>query len=137
MAWLRANQNDDGGFGQFRGRSSNAQSTSYAIQGLLAARAGGATLSRALGYLRGLQRSDGSVAYSAASTQTPVWVTAQALMAFERAPLPLAAVPRAPRKRRRAAGDAAPAAAAPAAPGTDKPAARRSRRRRRTTWTRR
>ena len=124
-AWLRANQNDDGGFGQFRGRSSNAQSTSYAIQGLLAARAGGATLSRALGYLRGLQRSDGSVAYSAASTQTPVWVTAQALMAFERAPLPLAAVPRAPRKRRRAAGGAAPAAAAPAAPGADEPAAKK------------
>ena len=68
---------------------------------------------------------DGSVAYSTASTQTPVWVTAQALMAFERAPLPLAAVPRAPRKRRRAAGGAAPAAAAPAGPGADKPATKK------------
>jgi uncharacterized membrane protein len=94
VAWLRANQNDDGGFGQFRGRSSNAQSTAYAVQGLLAANARGAALSRALGYLRGLQRRDGSVAYSRSSAQTPVWVTAQALMALERQPLPLAPVPR-------------------------------------------
>ena len=94
VAWLRTNQNDDGGFGQFRGRSSNAQSTAYAVQGLVAARAGGVPLTRALAYLRGLQRRDGSVAYSSSSGQTPVWVTAQALMALERKPLPLAAVPR-------------------------------------------
>ena len=42
VSWLRANQNGDGGFGQFKGRDSNAQSTSYAVQGLLAAGAGGA-----------------------------------------------------------------------------------------------
>ena len=41
VSWLRANQNDDGGFGQFKGRDSNAQSTSYAVQGLLAAGGGG------------------------------------------------------------------------------------------------
>jgi hypothetical protein len=110
VAWLRANQNDDGGFGQFRGRSSNAQSTAYAVQGLVAAGAGGATLSRALGYLRGLQRSDGSVRYSSTSSQTPVWVTAQALMALERKPLPIAAVARAkPRRSHHAAAKAAPA----------------------------
>ena len=122
VAWLRANQNDDGGFGQFKGRSSNAQSTSYAVQGLVAAGAGGATLSRSLAYLGALQRSDGSIAYSSSSSQTPVWVTAQALMALERAPLPLAAVPRRERKKREpsasAAGVAAPppAAAEPSAP---------------------
>ena len=44
VSWLRANQNDDGGFGQFKGRDSNAQSTSYALQGLLAAGAGGGTV---------------------------------------------------------------------------------------------
>jgi prenyltransferase beta subunit len=109
VAWLRANQNDDGGFGQFRGRDSNAQSTAYAVQGLVAVNAGGATLSRALAYLRGLQRRDGSVAYSSTSRQTPVWVTAQALMALERTPLPIATVPRA--KRARAATDVAPPAA--------------------------
>ena len=88
MSWLRANQNGDGGFGQFKGRDSNAQSTSYAIQGLLAAGAGGATSSRARGYLVRLQRSDGSVGYSSSSAQTPVWVTAQALMALNGKPLP-------------------------------------------------
>ncbi len=115
VAWLRANQNDDGGFGQFKGRSSNAQSTSYAIQGLVAAGAGGGTLSRSLAYLRGLQRSNGSVAYSSSSAQTPVWVTAQALMAFERTPLPIAAVPRVKRKPPASEADSdevAPAAAA-------------------------
>ena len=45
------------------------------------ARASG-TVSRALGYIRRLQRGDGSVAYSRSSTQTPVWVTAQALLAL-------------------------------------------------------
>jgi energy-coupling factor transport system substrate-specific component len=129
LAWLRANQNDDGGFGQFRGRSSNAQSTAYAVQGLVAAGAGGATLARALAYLRGLQRADGSVSYSSTSNQTPVWVTAQALMALERRPLPIAAVPRRKARAQRAA--AAPAApAAPTAkkrkPKRDEPAPRES-----------
>ena len=127
VAWLRANQNDDGGFGQFRGRDSNAQSTSYAIQGLVAAGAGGETLSRALAYLRGLQRRDGSVAYSSSSSQTPVWVTAQALMALERTPLPLATVPRDKRKPA-ASGESndvgyAPPASTGAGAGTPAPAA--------------
>ena len=89
-----ANQNGDGGFGQFKGRPSNAQSTSYAVQGLLAAGAGGNAVSRARSYLVRLQRGDGSVAYSSSSTQTPVWVTAQALMALQGKPLPLATAPR-------------------------------------------
>ncbi len=109
VAWLRANQNDDGGFGQFKGRPSNTQSTAYAIQGLVAAGASGATLTRALGYLRGLQRADGSVSYSSTSNQTPVWVTAQALMALERKPLPIAAVAR--EKRHKPKPAVAPAAA--------------------------
>jgi len=99
-SWLRANQNRDGGFGQFKGRASNAQSTAYAVQGLIAAGAGAAAVSRARSYLVRLQRGDGSVAYSSSSTQTPVWVTAQALMALEGEPLPLGTVAR--RKRTRA-----------------------------------
>jgi energy-coupling factor transport system substrate-specific component len=122
--WLRANQNEDGGFGQFRGRDSNAQSTSYAVQGLVAVDAGGAVLSRALAYLRGLQRGDGSVAYSSTSRQTPVWVTAQALMALERTPLPVATVPR--EKRSRPAVEEEQATPAPAGDagggGADAPA---------------
>jgi hypothetical protein len=106
VAWLRANQNDDGGYGQFKGRDSNAQSTSYAVQGLLAAGARGGAASRARAYLVRLQRRDGSVAYSSTSAQTPAWVTAQALMALEGRPLPIAPVPR---KQRRARAGAASA----------------------------
>jgi hypothetical protein len=104
VGYLRGNQNGDGGFGSFPGRSSNAQSTAYAVQGLVAARAAGGAVARALGYLRGLQARDGSVGYSRASRQTPVWVTAQALLALRRKPFPLAAVPR---KRRAAKAHAA------------------------------
>ena len=118
VSWLRANQNGDGGFGQFKGRDSNSQSTSYAVQGLLAAGAGGATLSRARAYLVRLQRSDGSVAYSSSSAQTPVWVTAQALMALNGKPLPIATQPRSKRARGKAASDGAGGGAA--APGGGK-----------------
>jgi Squalene-hopene cyclase C-terminal domain/Prenyltransferase and squalene oxidase repeat len=117
VAWLRANQNDDGGFGQFRGSESNAQSTSYAVQGLLAAGAGREAASRARAYLVGLQRRDGSVAYSSTSSQTPVWVTAQALMALERKPLPLAAVPRTKRRARASAASSRGSGGGASAPG--------------------
>ena len=99
VAYLRRQQNRDGGFPQKDGRESNSQSTSYAVQGL-AGRARRARRRRArLTYIRRRQRGDGSVAYSASSTQTPVWVTAQALMALRRVPLPVAAVPRAPKPK--------------------------------------
>jgi energy-coupling factor transport system substrate-specific component len=119
VAHLRRRQGRDGGFGQMEGHDSNAQSTSYAVQGLVAVGAAPGAVSRALAYLRRLQRPDGSVAYSRESTQTPVWVTAQALAALHRAPLPLPAVPRAPRAAKErppaAAKEAAAAAGAAAA----------------------
>jgi hypothetical protein len=108
VAYLRGNQGADGGFAQMRGRSSNAQSTSYAIQGLEAVGAAAGAVGRAISYLAGLQRRDGSISYSPTSRQTPVWVTAQALAAMRRKPLPLPTVPR-DRSRRRSAREAAPA----------------------------
>jgi uncharacterized protein YfaS (alpha-2-macroglobulin family) len=108
VAWLRATQNSDGGFGARRGQSSNAQSTAYAVQGLVAVGARGASVSRAIRYLVRLQTASGSVRYSRTSAQTPVWVTAQALMALERKPLPIAPV-----KRRRRARKAVAAVVAP------------------------
>jgi Prenyltransferase and squalene oxidase repeat len=105
VGWLRDNQNSDGGFGARRGQSSNSQSTAYAVQGLVAVGARGAIVPRALRYLTGLQRPNGSVRYSRTSSQTPVWVTAQALMALKRKPLPVAPVQR----RRRAAKKSAAA----------------------------
>jgi energy-coupling factor transport system substrate-specific component len=93
-------QNGDGGFPLQPGAGSNAQSTAWGVQALLAAgrdpdrvRRGG---SRApLGYLRTLVAPDGSVRYSRTSAQTPTWVTAQALTALARRPFPV----RAPRGR--------------------------------------
>jgi cobalamin biosynthesis Mg chelatase CobN len=105
VRYLRAGQAADGGFAQMTGRSANAQSTSYSIQGLVAVRAAPGAVARGIGYLSRLQRRDGSVSYSATSAQTPVWVTAQALAAMERTALPIAAVPRArPRPRSRGSG---------------------------------
>jgi hypothetical protein len=116
VGYLRRMQNPDGGFGQSEGRSSNAQSTAYAVQGLVAAsrdpgrfRAGGRS---PLGYLRSLQRRDGRIDYSPTSSQTPVWVTAQAVMALARKPLPIATVPRRRVQRAAARSDAAEVAAA-------------------------
>jgi hypothetical protein len=113
-------QNSDGGFGQSAGRSSNAQSTAYAVQGLVAAGRDPGTFRKSgrspLVYLRSLQRRNGRIDYSRISGQTPVWVTAQAVMALERKPLPLATVPRR-RRRAAAAATAKPAAAAAAGAG--------------------
>ncbi len=47
-----------------------------------------------LDYLRSLIAADGHVRYSRADDETPVWVTAEALMALDGRPLPIAAVAR-------------------------------------------
>ncbi|HEY1833793.1 MAG TPA: prenyltransferase/squalene oxidase repeat-containing protein [Solirubrobacteraceae bacterium] len=102
IAYLRRAQNADGGFPQEAGGSSNAQSTAWAIQGLVAAKTDveafrrrgshGSQSRSPLAYLRGLVAPDGSVRYSATGQQTPVWVTAQALTALAGKPLPVAPV---------------------------------------------
>ncbi len=109
-------QNVDGGFPQQPGASSNAQSTSWAVQGLVAAGRDPETVRRGasrtpLGYLESLVGPDGSVRYSRIGTQTPVWVTAQAMTALALRPLPIAPV--APRRGARAATAVAPPAAPP------------------------
>ncbi len=96
VAFLRHQQNRDGGFPSQPGMSSNAQSTAWAIQGLDAAGVSPATLRRGgaispLAYLDSLVAANGAVRYSRGVTQTPVWVTGEALMAMEGKPLPIAA----------------------------------------------
>ncbi len=96
-AYLLSAQNLDGGYPQQPGGSSNAQSTAWAIQGLVAAGRNPAAVSRdgsrsPLAYLQTLLTASGSVRYSASAAQTPVWVTAQALAAEGRSPLPIAPV---------------------------------------------
>ena len=93
LAFLRKAQNEDGGFGQSEGYRSNAQSTAWAIQGIVAA---GKDPSRfgqkgrsPLAFLASLRAGDGSYRYSRSSAQTPVWVTAQAIAAVRGKALPL------------------------------------------------
>jgi energy-coupling factor transport system substrate-specific component len=95
VVYLRAAQNEDGGLSQHPGATSNAQSTAWAIQGLVAAGVRPGAVRRdgsrsPVGYLRSLVGPDGAARYSRTSTQTPVWVTAYAALGLARKPLPLA-----------------------------------------------
>jgi energy-coupling factor transport system substrate-specific component len=98
-AYLRRVQTRGGGFALAGSDQPNSQSTAWAIQGLVAAGANpGATRkggNSPFDYLAARQAGDGHYRYSAASDQTPVWVTGQALVAVERRALPLRAVGRA------------------------------------------
>jgi energy-coupling factor transport system substrate-specific component len=117
--WLERTQNRDGGFALQSG-DSNAQSTAWAVQGLLAAGRDPARVRRGgsrspLAYLRSLVAPNGAIRYSRTSSQTPVWVTAQALTALARKTLPLRP---APRSRRPLAAPAAVATSTPAPTAT-------------------
>jgi energy-coupling factor transport system substrate-specific component len=123
VGFIRAQQSPDGGFPSNPGADSNAQSTAWAVQGLLAAGVDPDSLHRGgvpspLRYLSSLIGADGHVHYSRNSDQTPVWVTAQAAMALARKPLPLATVPlpAAEHRIRRRAHRAAPVAATSSSP---------------------
>jgi energy-coupling factor transport system substrate-specific component len=99
--WLARRQGRDGGFPLGPGAPSNAQSTAWAIQGLVAAGRDPRRLRRngsrtPIAYLTSLQGPDGAIRYNRTSRQTPTWVTAQAVPALVRKPLPVSA-PRRPR----------------------------------------
>jgi energy-coupling factor transport system substrate-specific component len=122
VAFLRREQNRDGGFPSQPGSGSNAQSTAWAIQGLDAV---GVSVTGVrhrgspspLAYLDSLALPSGAIRYSGAVTQTPVWVTSEALMAMEGTPLPVAAPPAAPAASPKPPVDGGPARSAPASPG--------------------
>jgi Prenyltransferase and squalene oxidase repeat len=85
--YLLRSQNPDGGYPQRYGGESNAQSTAWATQGLIAAGRNPAAVRRRgsrspIGYLASLLAPGGSIRYSRTGAQTPVWVTAQALIAL-------------------------------------------------------
>ena len=96
-SFLIGAQNPDGGYPQEQGGESNAQSTAWAVQGLIAAGRNPTTVTRKgsrspLGYLESLLAPNGSVRYSRTGAQTPVWVTAQALTALAGKTFPIAPV---------------------------------------------
>jgi energy-coupling factor transport system substrate-specific component len=87
VTFIRAQQNPDGGFPADAGGASNAQSTAFAVQGLIAVGVRPRSVRRGhspspLGYLRSLIQPDGAVDYAKGVVQTPVWVTAQAELAL-------------------------------------------------------
>jgi hypothetical protein len=99
VGYLRAAQRSGGGWA-LSGGSVNAQSTAWAVQGLVASGASPRSVRRGgrspLGYLASLQAGDGHYRYSSSSDQTPVWVTAQAVMAVGGEAFPVEPVPRRP-----------------------------------------
>jgi prenyltransferase beta subunit len=95
-AYLIRSQGADGGFPQQYGGESNAQSTAWAVQGLIAAGRSPGTVRRGgsrtpTGYLESLLAPNGSVRYSRTSAQTPAWVTAQVLIALAGKTFPVVA----------------------------------------------
>ena len=101
--WLGRSQHNDGGWSLTRGAAANSQSTAWAIQGLVAAGRDPANVDTkgrtGLDFLAARRAANGHYAYSSASDQTPVWVTAQGLTAVAREPFPIRAVKRKPDKR--------------------------------------
>jgi energy-coupling factor transport system substrate-specific component len=92
--FLARAQRADGGFPLSPGGASNAQSTAWAVQALVAAGRDPSRVRRGpgrsgLGYLTTLAGPDGAIRYSRSSRQSPVWVTAQALTALARRPFPV------------------------------------------------
>jgi energy-coupling factor transport system substrate-specific component len=98
VRYLRDQQDADGGFASLPGAGSNAQSTAFAVQGLLAAGVDPGSVRRRsaspLDYLHSLIAPDGHVRYARGTDQSPVWVTAEALMALDGKALPIAPVAR-------------------------------------------
>jgi energy-coupling factor transport system substrate-specific component len=124
VGFIAAQQNRDGGLPAQSGGDSNAQSTAWAIQGLLAAGADPGALHRRgapspLQYLGSLIAPDGHVRYSRSSDQTPIWVTGEAAMALAGKPLPIPPLP--PPATARSSG-----AAAPSRPGRGRVVAHRA-----------
>jgi energy-coupling factor transport system substrate-specific component len=97
VGYLRQVQQPGGGFRLGGNGALNTQSTAWAVEGLLAAGANPAEFKKggksAYAYLEDNQAGDGHYRYSSKSDQTPVWVTAEVLVAASHKYLPPAAVP--------------------------------------------
>jgi energy-coupling factor transport system substrate-specific component len=126
-SFIERAQNRDGGFPEAPGGPSNAQSTAWAVQGLVATGASPRAVRRPggkspIGYLRAMTAADGAVRYAAGNDATPVWVTGEALAALAEQPFPIrpvaaaAPVPAPVSAPRSAAGAPAARSPAPSAP---------------------
>jgi Prenyltransferase and squalene oxidase repeat len=143
LSYLRRTQHKGGGYALGGSGGVNTQSTAWAIQGILAAGGDPGSFRRggfsAPEYLTNNQQPDGSYRYAKPSAevpdevahQTPVWVTAEVMVAASNAYLPISVPPRAPKPSRAAAApfggitpedvpapESAPALPAPAEAGS-------------------
>jgi hypothetical protein len=111
LSYLRGMQRKGGGFPLTASGSVNTQSTSWAVQGIVAAGADPDDFRRdgasALDYIDAHQEPDGHYRYSGASDQTPVWVTSYAIVATAKDPYPLDPPPRKPRPKTSSKADTA------------------------------
>jgi energy-coupling factor transport system substrate-specific component len=102
LSYLRDAQRGGGGWGIGTASPADAQSTARVAQGILAVGANPGSFVHGgdspLDYLAARQAPDGHYSYSADSDRTPVWVTAEALVAAAGKSLPLAVPPREPRE---------------------------------------
>ena len=121
LSYLRKHQRSNGGFALGGSGGVNAQSTAWAVQGMVAVGANPASASSggisALDYLASRQAGDGHYSYSSSSDQTPVWVTSQVLVAVAGKSLPIEPPPREPSPTTVSPSEAAP----PPAPGGTSP----------------
>jgi Prenyltransferase and squalene oxidase repeat len=96
-AYLRKSKRPNGGFAPGNNLSANAQATAWASEGLLAVGkdpAGFGTGKSSFTYLRSLQTDEGYFLQSPNLESSPVWVTADVLVALSGNHLPVAAPPR-------------------------------------------
>jgi energy-coupling factor transport system substrate-specific component len=102
LSYLRKHQHSNGGFALGGSGGVNSQSTGWAVQGMIAVGVDPTGIASggndALDYLTARQASNGHFSYSASSDQTPVWVTAEVLVAAAGEALPISPPPREEKK---------------------------------------
>lgn len=102
LAYLRKAKRPNGGFAPGKNLSANAQATAWASQGLLAVGkdpAGFGPGKSSFTYMRELQAEDGYFFQAPAMEASPVWVTADVIVALSGHHLPVAAPPREPKPK--------------------------------------
>jgi uncharacterized membrane protein len=120
LGYLRKAQRSDGGFALGGSGAVNAQSTAWAVQGMIALGDDPGSIANggnsALDYLAARQQPDGHYSYSASKNISPVWVTGQVLTATAGQAFPVSPVPREPAPKESLAGASPATGTAPAAP---------------------
>jgi energy-coupling factor transport system substrate-specific component len=124
LEYLRRHQRQGGGFVTGGNGAVNAQSTAWAVQGMLAVGADPATIhaggKSALDYLAERRAKDGHYTYSESSDQTSVWVTAQVLAAVAGEAFPIdSPPPRQPQPQGESGSGVPPGTVTPPIPGTE------------------